>query len=72
MDIREQIKYLDDHYEDWAMPEYRDIARTMEKLLAVYEAAKDYKTSYELSEGGIAVDIEAELQQAIAAVQTKP
>ncbi len=41
-----------------------------EKLLAVYEAAKAYKASYELSEGGISVDIEAELQQALSAVQT--
>lgn len=31
--IQEQIKYLDDHYDAWVMPEYRNIARTMEKLI---------------------------------------
>ena len=40
MDIQEQINYLNDHYDCWAIPEYRNIADTMTKMHAVVGAAK--------------------------------
>jgi len=42
MNIEEQIEWLNKHWLDWGMPEYREAADTMEKLNAVYLAAKAF------------------------------